>query len=159
MRARTVVAFAALALAAGAAHAGIVVGYEDAMTRHRDSLRTLVVCDGDGENFERWRVLEFDMEGQSFLYVDRLRVDTGDATWHHLEHFEFDRLNDNHAYISVGKLTCVRDVDGVRVQGWARGPGGGVDGECEWTFRALARPGRKLEWTESDPACDLGEAE
>jgi hypothetical protein len=159
MRASSVVAFAALSLAAGAAHAGIVISYEDAMARHRDSLRTLVVCDGDGENHERWRVLEFDMEGQSFLYVDRLRVDNRDATWHHVEHFEFDRTNDNHAYITVRDFTCERDGDGVRVEGKARGPGRDDSGECEWTFLASVHPGRKPEWTESDSVCDVAEAE
>jgi hypothetical protein len=156
MRAR-VVAFAALALVAATAHAGIVIDYESAMTRHLGSLRTLVVCDGDGENHERWRVLEFDMEGQSFLYVDRLRVDTSDATWHHVEHFEFDNINDNHAYTDVFDFKCAREGDGVRVEGWVRSPESGV--ECERTFRALVHPGEAPEWTESDAACDLGEAE
>ena len=155
MRARVAAAFVGLALVAGAAQAGIVVGYEEAMTRYRDGLRTVVVCEEDGKDNERWRVLEFELWAQSFLYVDRLRVNPKDATWHSVESFEFAAINDDHVGTELHDLECARDGDGVRVEGWARS---GHE-PCEWTIAAIVRPGRKPEWSESDPACDVGEAE
>jgi hypothetical protein len=100
---------------------GREVGYEEVFSNYAGSIIKISNCGNwqDKDAYGQYRVIELSMYAQSFLYVDRVVANEQDDVKKIVGHTSFTEFNNDHAEISLSKVSCKVEKNILRIQALA----------------------------------------
>ena len=99
------------------ADAGIRIPYSDVFSRYSGSITRITVCGNRGQDalFGRYRVIELYMQGQSFLYIDKVKLNASETEFDVIKGITIEEFDDNHVDIELSGLACQRTRMGISI--------------------------------------------
>jgi hypothetical protein len=101
-----------------AASLGVDIPYEQVFSRYSASITKISYCSSWQEKGKRgdYRIIELSMYGQSFLYVDRVALNDGETMFTVLDGISIKELNNDHAELTLTKLSCKAAKNGIVIK-------------------------------------------
>lgn len=100
---------------------GREVAYDEVFSNYAGSIVKITNC-GDWQNknsYGQYRLIELSMYAQSFLYVDRVVASQQDDVKKVVGHTGFVELNNDHAEMSLSKLSCKTEKNILKIEALA----------------------------------------
>jgi hypothetical protein len=100
---------------------GRVVAYDEVFSGYSDSIINIKNC-GDWQTkdgYGQYRLIELSMYAQSFLYADRVVASEQDEVKKVVGHTGFVEINNDHAELSLSKLSCRVEKNILKIEALA----------------------------------------
>jgi|GEM_PF-2223988 len=96
---------------------GRQVTYDEIFKHHINDITRITTCGSweARENSGPFRIIELDMYGQSFLYVERLGLSSERSGLAVIEGIGIEEFNNDHADYQLGNAVCKPVKDGVHI--------------------------------------------
>lgn len=114
---RKILIFVLSGLSFNAYALGRQVTYDEIFKYHSNDITRITTCGNweAGENSGPFRIIELAMYGQSFLYVERLALNSERSGFVVIEGVGIEEFNNDHADYQLGKAVCKPVKDGVHI--------------------------------------------
>lgn len=117
---KAIVCLAALSASVQCAQAR-EVPYDEVFSSDAGSITGITTCGTwtVGKASGRYRVIELYMEGQSFLYVDKVAIGADQTRFDVVKGIAITQIDDDHADIELRRLRCVATKGGITIRAQA----------------------------------------
>ncbi len=104
-------------LSADAFALGRQVAYDEIFKYHINDITRITTCGHweAGENSGPFRIVELDMYGQSFVYIERLGLNADRSGLTVVDGTGIEEFNNDHADYQLGKAVCKPAKDGISI--------------------------------------------
>ncbi|MEO8001343.1 MAG: hypothetical protein ABI644_05660 [Arenimonas sp.] len=97
---------------------GLELTYDQVFSSHASTIKKIITC-GDwsaGEKSGQFRVIELDLYGQSYLYIDRVAINADQTAMEVIDGMGIKEFNNDHADFSLIKITCRSAGNGIVIK-------------------------------------------
>ena len=94
---------------------GVELPYDQVFSSNTSTIKQIITC-GDwsaGEKSGQFRIIELELYAQSYLYVDRVAINTDQTAMEVIDGMGITEFNNDHADITLSKISCKSAGTGI----------------------------------------------